>query len=69
MRVSHLKAIVNHTMAMNKPWSLTSGAASDIMFFITFWRTMEIITTFSEEDLGVACYARVVARIHDNVSL
>lgn len=34
------KAIVNQTMAMNNPWSLSLGVASDIKFFITFKNTL-----------------------------
>lgn len=38
----YLKAIVNQTMAMNNPWSLSLGAASDIKFFITFKNTLSV---------------------------
>lgn len=34
------KAIVNQTTAMNNPWSLSFGLASDIKFFITFKYTL-----------------------------
>lgn len=61
-QAAHLKDIVNHTMAMNKPWSLSSGAASDIRFFMTFggqWKqTLHLLQQNKHltSNLFIACF-------------